>query len=636
MSNGSSSDSFNFSNPEVLARTASKTNSVDSEGVYSPRDALLDALEGNPQVELGKTSQGPMDRPVRTVKDVLDIIRKFLANSSSSFGGGGGGTTTVVEKQNTLVSYEYTASGGQTAFTGADANGRILKLTEGNALVYVNGSLVSTSEYTVDSSGTRVTLDTPSTANDKIVITAINDTLNSIPTTAAFITDRFTADGVTERFPLTSKPKATNQIQVHVNGIGQDEDTYELDEVDGVVFLDFGEAFPSGYKIRVNAFLVNAPDQVVSSQVTYQNEGGFEVSLQDELDSINSRLDDSLPTGTFSTILADTGSTTATTANESLTVQGGTGISTQVVGDTVLITSELNLIAGDNIEITGTLPNLTIASTASGGGGGGPGVTSPASEYVDRFTDFWSREGSYPMEASPFASGGSQTLPVSPSTVGAGTHAQSDLDWGGIGFWEFITSTSSGDTATFISQLASRKDVAYDLTSKIYSAARINLSNSVANQRFGMAIAQGSHTKAFTILSTLFGNSSSCGLFLTADFSDTNYKLGFNNGGGGGVNLNLEDTGLPISCKAAGAFDVVELFYDPIAGVLSCAVNGATYTHTGFAGITYIDRNSSGFQIGLTNQGVPASSERGAIIDWYRHLSRYNGRDLIAPSFDLT
>jgi hypothetical protein len=70
----------------------------------------------------------------------------------------------------------------------------------------------------------------------------------------------------------------------------------------------------------------------------------------------------------FKNVASDSGTAVADTNNDTLTVSGGTGISTSVSGDTLTIVNDspdqtVALTAGSNVTITGTYPNFTIAST---------------------------------------------------------------------------------------------------------------------------------------------------------------------------------------------------------------------------------------------------------------------------------
>ena len=69
----------------------------------------------------------------------------------------------------------------------------------------------------------------------------------------------------------------------------------------------------------------------------------------------------------FKNVASDSGTAVADNNNDTLTITGGTGISTAVVGDILTVTNDspdqtVALTEGANVTITGTYPNFTIAS----------------------------------------------------------------------------------------------------------------------------------------------------------------------------------------------------------------------------------------------------------------------------------
>ncbi len=69
----------------------------------------------------------------------------------------------------------------------------------------------------------------------------------------------------------------------------------------------------------------------------------------------------------FKNVASDSGTAVADDNNDTLTISGGTGVSTAVTGDTLTITNSapdqtVALTAGSNVTVTGTYPNFTIAS----------------------------------------------------------------------------------------------------------------------------------------------------------------------------------------------------------------------------------------------------------------------------------
>ena len=70
------------------------------------------------------------------------------------------------------VQFDFTATQGQTAFTGADDDGKTLGFTEGQIQVYVNGVLMDASDYTTSNTNT-VTLVSAANLNDIITVVAL-------------------------------------------------------------------------------------------------------------------------------------------------------------------------------------------------------------------------------------------------------------------------------------------------------------------------------------------------------------------------------------------------------------------------------------------------------------------------------
>ena len=68
--------------------------------------------------------------------------------------------------------FDFTASQGQTAFTGVDDDGKTLGFTDGQISVYVNGILMDDSDYTTSNSNT-VTLTAAANASDIISVVAL-------------------------------------------------------------------------------------------------------------------------------------------------------------------------------------------------------------------------------------------------------------------------------------------------------------------------------------------------------------------------------------------------------------------------------------------------------------------------------
>lgn len=93
--------------------------------------------------------------------------------------------------------FDFTATQGQTAFTGADDDGKTLGFTEGQIQVYVNGILMDASDYTTSNANT-VTLVSAANLNDIITVVALQtDIPNSdyVPISGGTFSGNLIVDG---------------------------------------------------------------------------------------------------------------------------------------------------------------------------------------------------------------------------------------------------------------------------------------------------------------------------------------------------------------------------------------------------------------------------------------------------------
>ena len=93
--------------------------------------------------------------------------------------------------------FDYTATQGQTAFTGADDDGKVLAFTVGQIEVYVNGILMDDSDFTTTGTGT-VTLASAANLNDVINIVSFESNIpdnDYVPASGGTFTGAVTASG---------------------------------------------------------------------------------------------------------------------------------------------------------------------------------------------------------------------------------------------------------------------------------------------------------------------------------------------------------------------------------------------------------------------------------------------------------
>ena len=93
--------------------------------------------------------------------------------------------------------FDYTATQGQTAFTGADDDGKVLAFTTGQINVFVNGILMDESDFTTTGTGT-VTLASAANLNDVISIVSFESNIpdnDYVPATGGTFTGNVTHTG---------------------------------------------------------------------------------------------------------------------------------------------------------------------------------------------------------------------------------------------------------------------------------------------------------------------------------------------------------------------------------------------------------------------------------------------------------
>jgi len=108
--------------------------------------------------------------------------------------------------------FDYTATQGQTAFTGADDDGKVLAFTVGQIEVYVNGILMDDSDFTTTGTGT-VTLASAANLNDVVNVVSFESNIpdnDYVPasggtfTGAVTHTGAFTSKGIDDNADATA------------------------------------------------------------------------------------------------------------------------------------------------------------------------------------------------------------------------------------------------------------------------------------------------------------------------------------------------------------------------------------------------------------------------------------------------
>jgi len=113
--------------------------------------------------------------------------------------------------------FDYTATQGQTAFTGADDDGKVLAFTTGQIEVFVNGILMDESDFTTTGTGT-VTLASAANLNDVISIVSFESNIpdnDYVPASGGTFTGNITASGT---LGVTGAVIASNGLTVDDDG----------------------------------------------------------------------------------------------------------------------------------------------------------------------------------------------------------------------------------------------------------------------------------------------------------------------------------------------------------------------------------------------------------------------------------
>jgi len=292
--------------------------------------------------------------------------KKFYINDSGTIKEIGGSTGDATSPLAGDVR-GYTGDGSTTAYTvssGADVE---------NVLVFVNGVYQRpTTDYTV--SGTTLTFGTAPASADAITIKELVEGANIINDTG--LVRSYTGDGSTTAFNVTTG-KAQEEFLVFINGVYQ-RPTNEYTVSSGT--LTFVTAPVNADVITIKELAEGTGSEILTiaddtSTTTSFNAGdtltiaggsNVTTSLSGDVLTINS-------TASGTLTIADDTSTTAdiNLGSETLTVAGGTGITTSVAGNTLTITgsstqntfSTINLNDSTNIVADSTSDTLNLDSS---------------------------------------------------------------------------------------------------------------------------------------------------------------------------------------------------------------------------------------------------------------------------------
>ncbi len=283
---------------DVMTGDLTVTNIITSGNVdgrdVSVDGAKLDAIEANATADQTKSDI-----------DALNINADTLDGQHGSYYTAYTDTA-VGNMAATFTLFEYTATAGQTVFSGSDENGNTMAFVAVNTMVTMNGIILDPSDYTVTST-TTITLD---------VAAVVNDVLNVIAFTSFTTADTATsAQGATADAAL---PKAggamTGAITTNSTFDGRDvaTDGTKLDGIEAGATADQTAS-------EIRALVESASDSNVFTDADHTKLNAIEASA-DVTDTAN--VVAALIAGTNITIAAN-GTITSTDTNTTYSIQNG-------------------------------------------------------------------------------------------------------------------------------------------------------------------------------------------------------------------------------------------------------------------------------------------------------------------------
>jgi len=179
--------------------------------------------------------------------------------------------------------YSYSATTGQTVFTGEDSNGSKLQYTPNAILVTLNGVFLSPSEYTA-TNGLSVNLTSAAFSQDEVNIVAFNSVVDS----ASITTFEYTATANQTTFTGADNNNNTlsyklNKVLVTVNGIFQSTSSFTANNRTSIVFSSGLNANDQVEIISFNETTVFSSDvsTVERQTIVYDNRADYKTFVSD-------------------------------------------------------------------------------------------------------------------------------------------------------------------------------------------------------------------------------------------------------------------------------------------------------------------------------------------------------------------
>jgi len=193
------------------------------------------------------------------------------------------------------TSYTYTATSGQTAFTGADTGSKTLAYTSGNVHVFLNGVLLDAADYTA-TSGTTITLATGAVTGDTLRVVAYGvlvasggggamELISTTTVTSATASVSFTGLSADSVYKLVANVILSDGERLRLNVSSDNGSTYKTDtnyKFQGRQAYTPSTAY-NGYNqdssLVTSGLAINFLNSEILSEITFSTKGIFKYQV---------------------------------------------------------------------------------------------------------------------------------------------------------------------------------------------------------------------------------------------------------------------------------------------------------------------------------------------------------------------
>ena len=265
----------------------------------------------------------------------------------ASTASGGGGTELSIERN------VFTATANQTTFTiSSDIT------ASSNTQVYIDGVYQAKSNYTT--SGSVVTFSTGVPLGSEVEV------VHFIAVYSKIYTDTFTGDGSTVAYTTSKDVSDENETQVYIDGVYQSKDNYTTSGTT----ITFSTAPPNGTAIEVVHFDAAEYTSLASNQFTGTgSQTDFTLTQEVNEDSsfvfIQGVYQEKSTYSISGTTLTFTTAPLSGYTIEVITSGVVANVTSSPVNSINSLTGSLNIVGGNNITVTPSGTNITLASNVS-------------------------------------------------------------------------------------------------------------------------------------------------------------------------------------------------------------------------------------------------------------------------------